>query len=108
MLNKLLQSVGIGSAQYRHAGNGLPFYQEFEFKPFNGEFRGRLDELEAAFSLTETGAVVTLQVDRAVRGLGSLLSESMGMDESYTSFAYTQADMPMLDQLLAKAIRPYC
>lgn len=103
-----LHQVDSEKAGYRNAGTGLPFVQEFEFKPVSGEFRGRLDELEAVFSVSEAGVNVMLQVDRRVRGLASFLSESMGMDESYTGFFYAQADLPRLDALLADAVRRYC
>lgn len=87
---------------------GAQFVQEFEFKALGGEFRGRLDELEAVFQLTETQVNVTLQIDRRVRDLGSFLAESMGMDESYVRFTFTQADLPNLPQIIANTIRPYC
>lgn len=103
-----LHQVDSEKAGYRNAGTGLPFVQEFEFKPVSGEFRGRLDELEAVFSVSEAGVNVMLQVDRRVRGLASFLSESMGMDESYTGFFYAQADLPRLDALLADAVKRYC
>ena len=103
-----LYKVDSEKATYRHAGNGMPFVQEFEFRPFGGEFRGRLDEIEAVFQLTEAGANVTLQVDRRARDLGSFFAEAAGLDESYTGFSYTQADLANLDNILANAIRRYC
>lgn len=103
-----LYKVDVEKTGHHHYGNGLPFVQEFEFKTFGGEFHGRLDELEAVFSLSEAGVKVTLQVDRRARDLMSALSESLGMDESYTGFSYTQADLPNLDAMLANAIRSYC
>lgn len=103
-----LYQVDVEKAGYRHIGNGLPFVQEFEFKTYGGEFHGRLDELEAVFNLTEAGVDVKLQVDRRARDLMSSLSESLGLDESYTGFSYTQADLVNLDAMLANAIRSYC
>lgn len=103
-----LYKVDVEKKTYHHAHHELPFVQEFEFKASGGEFRGRLDEVEAVFYLSEAGVTVTLQVDRRARDLMSALSESMGLDESYTSFNFTQADLPNLDQILAAAIRRYC
>lgn len=37
-----------------------------------------------------------------------MLSESMGMDESYTTISYGQGDVARLDILLADTIRRYC
>ena len=103
-----LYKVDSEKATYRHAGHPLPFVQEFEFRPYGGEFRGKLDEVEAVFQLTEAGAKVTLQIDRRARDLGSFFAEAAGLDESYTSFSYTQADLGNLDAMLANAIRRYC
>lgn len=103
-----LYQVDSEKAGYRNAGSGLPFVQEFEFKPVCGEFCGRLDELEAVFELNGSSARVMLQVDRRVRGLASFLSESMGLDESYTGFAYGASDLPHLDDMVAQAVRRYC
>ncbi|MDO4443267.1 MAG: sporulation protein [Slackia sp.] len=102
-----LVEVDSEKAAYRGA-NSLPFVQEFEFKPYGGEFRGRLDELEAVFQIGETSANVMLQVDRRARGLGGYLAESMGMDESYVGLSYTQADLPRLDAMLADTVRRFC
>lgn len=103
-----LYQVDCEKTDFRNAGNGLPFVQEFEFKTFGGEFHGRLDEVEAVFLLSDAGARVTLQIDRRARGLAGMFSESMGMDESYTTFSYGQGDVARLEVLLADAIRRYC
>lgn len=102
-----LYKVDTEAARLRHSGT-LPFVQEFEFKPAGGEFRGKLDELEAIFQLSETGVLVTLQIDRRARDLGSFFAEAAGLDESYASFSYGPADLDNLDNLLASVIRKYC
>ena len=102
-----LAEVDSEKTPYRMPGS-LPFVQEFEFKPYGGEFRGRLDELEAVFQVGEAGAHVMLQVNRRARGLGGHFAESMGMDETYVGFSYTQADLPRLDAMIADTVRRYC
>lgn len=62
--------------------NGFNFVQEFEFVPIRGSFRNRLDELELVFIPTNTHVDILLEADRKARGLMSLISESMGLDES--------------------------
>lgn len=62
--------------------NGFNFIQEFEFVPTRGEFRGRLDELELVFIPKNTHVDILLEVDRKVRGIGSFINESMGLDET--------------------------
>jgi sporulation-control protein len=88
--------------------NGLPFVQEFEFKPITGEFARKLDELEAVFQLTENEARVLLQVDRRARGFSSFLAESLNMDESFVKFSFKQSDLSTLDRTLGDMIRKYC
>lgn len=84
------------------------FVQEFEFRAIGGEFAGKLDELEAIFTLTEEWVRVDLEVDRRARNLGGLLAESLGMDESKVRVNYTPADLANLPQIIADAIRPCC
>ncbi|HYE01095.1 MAG TPA: sporulation protein [Alphaproteobacteria bacterium] len=62
-------------------GGGLPFVQEWEFRP-NRRGTG-LDEVELVFHPTETGYDLMIQIDRAARGLGGLLREASGFDESW-------------------------
>ncbi|WP_317391520.1 sporulation protein [Slackia piriformis] len=103
-----LYEVDVEKASPRFAQGTLPFVQEFEFKPASGEFRGRLDELEAIFSLSDQSATVTLQIDRRARGIGGMIFESMGLDESYSQFSYGHSDLANLDTYLADAIRRFC
>jgi len=89
--------------------SGLPFGQELEFVARSGEFRGRLDELEIVMFAYEGGVDVMLQVDRRARGLGSLLSEAAGMDESRASVTVTESDAAggtrHVSEMLAATIR---
>lgn len=68
-------------------GGQYPFVQEFEFKP-SGEFRGRLDELEAYLRPHHHGIDVTFQIDK--RGGWA---ELFGTDESYAKLQLTQNDL---------------
>lgn len=103
-----LYQVDTEKAAVRFTQSALPFVQEFEFKPISGEFRGKLDELEAVFSLTDERATVALQIDRRARGLGGMIFESMGLDESYSRLSYGYSDLAILDKYLAEAIRRFC
>lgn len=61
---------------------GRRFVQEFEFRPAG--WGHKLDELELVFEGLSPGrAEVLIQIDRAARGLGGLLREATGMDESW-------------------------
>lgn len=84
----------------------FPFAQEFEFKPSSGEFRSKLDELEAIFYVEEDRIEVLLQIDRKARGLGVM--EALGLDESFVRFSYTAMDVPSLSSQLGSLIRKYC
>lgn len=87
--------------------NRVPFVQEFEFKPYSGEFARKLDELEAVFTVSENQVDVLLQVDRRARGLGGFLAEALEMDESYVRFSYSRADVPSLPETIANTIRKF-
>ncbi|EZP76724.1 SpoOM family protein [Parageobacillus genomosp. 1] len=92
----------------RYLRRRLPFVQEFEFKPTSGAFKGRLDELEAIFFVSEHQAEVILEIDRKARGLSGLLAESLNMDETLIRFTYDANDLPSLPQLLMNTISRYC
>lgn len=100
-----LREVDLERSSYR---NGQAFKQEFEFKPVGGEFAGKLDEIEAEFTLSENQVSVRLQIDRRARGLMGVIAEGLDMDESYAGFTYGPQDIPQLDRMLADTIRRYC
>ncbi|MDQ4121780.1 MAG: sporulation protein [Acidobacteriota bacterium] len=70
----------------RRFGGQYPFVQEFEFKP-HGEFRGRMNELEAYLKPHPHGVNVTFQLDK--RGW----SEFFGMNESYAQLQLSVQDL---------------
>ncbi|WP_027409205.1 sporulation protein [Anoxybacteroides tepidamans] len=87
----------------------LPFVQEFEYVPKSGTFRGKLDEVEIVFvSTSKEETEVRMQIDRRVRGLGSLLAEALDLDESYIRFRATKADIPQLPEKLSRVIATHC
>lgn len=93
----------------RHLRRELPFIQEFEYVPVSGPFRGRLDELELVFyPRSEKEIEVMIQVDRRAKGLGGLLSEAMGMDETYIRMNVRESDLPGLKNMMEHAIERYC
>lgn len=68
----------------KHRLSPFNFVQEFEYSP-SPEFRGRLDEIEVVIVYNNSGAKLVIEVDRRVRGLGSLISENLGLDETLVS-----------------------
>lgn len=70
-------------------GGRFPFVQEFEFKAYNTEFRGRLDELEAYLRPNPQGIDVVFQIDRR----GGFFNEMFGLDESYAMTQLSAADL---------------
>lgn len=87
----------------------LPFVQEFEFVPVRGAFRGRLDEIELIFvSQSYDSVEVLMQIDRRVRGLGSLFAEALEMDESFVRFSVSKQDLPSLSNKLQSLLNQYC
>jgi sporulation-control protein len=69
-------------------GGRFPFVQEFEFQA-TGEFRGRLDELEAYLRPHQNGIEVVFQVDKR----GGIFSEYFGTDESHASINLSAAEL---------------
>ncbi|WP_025949031.1 sporulation protein [Geobacillus thermocatenulatus] len=89
----------------RHWQRRLPFVQEFEFRPRSGAFRGRLDELEAIFFVSEHEVETILEIDRKARGLSGLFAEALDMDETFVRFTYGPNDIASLPQRLANLIQ---
>lgn len=101
-----IQSLGFSlfkvDCEYTHKfGGRFPFVQEFEFQP-TGEFRGRLDELEAYLRPNQSGIEVIFQIDKR----GGMFSEFFGTDESYATTNLSAADLqnPNLAQILRNLI----
>ncbi|MBM7606990.1 sporulation-control protein [Lysinibacillus composti] len=102
-----LSKADCEQASRRFRGH-YPFVQEFEFVPYSGLFRGRLDELEVVFlSQTEQSAELLLQVDRKARGLGGFLAEALDADESFVRVSITQQDLHNLSDKLKQVISRY-
>lgn len=90
--------------EYSHRGN-LSFIQEFEFYPVSGRFRGKLDELELVFSNVTDGSLdIHMQVDRKVRGISSLISEKLGLDETLVRLTITSSDYGLIRSKLENLI----
>lgn len=77
----------------RYLQGRLPFAQELEFVPECGEFRDSLDGLEMIVLPSESAVDLILQVDHRGRGLGGLLNETMGTDESHTRLTIQEDDI---------------
>ncbi|WP_075617773.1 sporulation protein [Paenisporosarcina indica] len=84
------------------------FVQEFEFVPASGPFRGKFDEVELTFIPKGLDQVeLLIQVDRKVRGLSSLFSEALNMDESFIRLILTKADLATLESRLHQEFTRY-
>ncbi|SER34528.1 sporulation-control protein [Gracilibacillus ureilyticus] len=80
------------------------YIQEFEFRP-SPEFRSDLDELEAVFFVKEDRIELVLQVDRRVKGLGSLFAEALDMDESNVRLSFTKSEIEQGALFVADKLR---
>jgi sporulation-control protein len=84
---------------------GRKWVQEFEFKPA-GYGRARYDEVEVVFEGQRGDQLdLMLQLDRSARGLGGLLMEMSGADESWQRLTLDagspQAAAAMLSRVIA-------
>ncbi|WP_318567627.1 sporulation protein [Salinigranum marinum] len=77
-----------------------PFVQEFEFRPSDGPFAGRVDEVELVCRPSADELTVFVEIDRR----GGLLSELADTDERKTSVTITDADDAALRDRLEDAI----
>lgn len=84
-------------------GEIFPFIQDFEFRPM-GKYLERLDELEVIFYLQPNQLEVFLQIDKRVRGFGSLMEEAFNLDERYTRFYVRPEDLEYPTNNLADKI----
>ena len=82
----------------------LTFVQEFEYVPTSGAFAGRLDEVELVPLVRDDGLEVLMQVDRKARGLGGLLAEVMGRDESNLRFTVSSDSLGNLESMIGELI----
>ncbi|MET3196283.1 sporulation protein [Gottfriedia sp. OAE603] len=85
--------------------------QEFEFYPMNGEFRGKLDELEVNYLSFDKTVDIVLQVDRKAKGLTGLFSDSLGTDEINVRISFSKeqiTDKQFVRNSLMNAIKRYC
>lgn len=103
---RAIESIGFSlfkvDCEYTHKfGGRYPFVQEFEFKA-GGEFRGRLDELEAYLRPNQNGIEVIFQIDKR----GGAFSEYFGTDEKHASIKLSAADLqnPNLPGILRDVI----
>jgi len=79
---------------------GRSYFQEFEFRPADGRYSDRLDEIELIFDPGPDGLTVYLEVDER----GGLLSELNDTDERTTRFTLTDADRETARRKLEDAI----
>lgn len=95
-------------ASYKY-GSSLPFLQEFELKPYQGAFRGKLDEVEITLlRQDENETEIYLQLDRKAQGLGGFLSEILETDETNLKLALTADDISNMKCKMQKLLSHYC
>jgi sporulation-control protein len=85
-----------------------PFVQEFEFVPYSGAYRGKLDELEVFFIMKNNEeAEVFFEVDRKGAGLAGLFAEAMEMDETRVRGFISSNDISGMKEKLNGIISRY-
>lgn len=100
-----LREVETEKGSRRH-GNTLPYIQEFEFIPRNGEFRNKFDEIELTPVKHDANSLTLhIQLDRKARGFKSMFDESLGLDETNRRLTIHHNDLATVEQTLATLIR---
>jgi sporulation-control protein len=85
----------------------LPFVQEFEFYPVQGQFSGKLDELEVIFLSTEEKCELLMEIDRKAKGLGGFLAEVLDADESLVRLTFTNEDIDSVKHIIEDVIQKH-
>lgn len=89
-------------------GSSLPFLQEFEFKPYRGSFRGKLDEVEVTLLHQDANETeIYLQIDRKARGIGGFLSEILETDETNLKLSFTPDDISNMKHKMHQLFHRY-
>ncbi|MDM8552679.1 sporulation protein [Desulfobacterales bacterium HSG2] len=81
-----------------------PLIQEFEFMPFSGPFRSKLDELEVICFPKEDCVEVLMETDRKARGFIGFIMEALDRDETRVKFTFCSDDIPGLTDRLYEII----
>ena len=77
-----------------------PFIQEFEFKPQNGEFVGKLDEVEVIFKNYADHVDLLLEIDRKTRGFSGLFAQMLGRDETLLQMRIDESNVGEAAELI--------
>ncbi|PLT34978.1 sporulation protein [Bacillus sp. V5-8f] len=102
-----LRNADCEEAPYRFR-NRMQFIQEFEFVPYSGDYRGKLDELEAViFMKNKDEAEVYFEIDRKGKGLAGLFAETLEMDETKVRGIISFSDIPVMAKKLNGIIERY-
>jgi sporulation-control protein len=90
-----IESMGFNLVEVECEKKHGSIVQEFEYRAHGGAYRGKLDELECVFRISENGDHVDmyLQIDTKARNLSSLFSEALGTDEKFVTISYTKHEM---------------
>ncbi|MGL5346982.1 MAG: sporulation protein [Peptostreptococcaceae bacterium] len=86
----------------KHSLSKYKYVQEFEYTPISLPFRGKLDELEVVIVANNNGLSVLLEVDRKVRGLGSLIAEKLSLDESLIKVEFSYDELQNSQLVVSK------
>ena len=101
-----IRQVEVEAAPY-HMSGVSPIVQQFEYVPYSGEFRGKLDEFEIVPIVEEHQVTVFMEIDRRARDLGGLFAEMLDVDETRVRLTYTEQDLPNLSHMLYQQLSQY-
>lgn len=86
----------------------ISFIQEFEFKAREGDFRGRLDELEIVFMNTPEELKVFMEIDRKGRGISGFFAELLDTDEANVRITINDENAESTTEMLYDIIDSHC
>ncbi|WP_157722063.1 sporulation protein [Tumebacillus avium] len=66
------------------------YYQEFEYRPMEGPFAGRISELEVVYITEANGVRMHVEIDKKGKGLLGALADSLDLDEIHFNMLLTK------------------
>ena len=87
---------------------GTNFVQEFEFKAYSGDFKGRVDEVEMLMVNHDESLELMVEVDRKAKGLEGFFASLVGRDETKLWVEIQDYDADSVINILHQAIDEHC
>ena len=88
-----------------HLSDKLPFIQEFQFVPSDGEFKKKVEKIECVFVPESSSQIdVIMGIERKTKGIGELMSKSLDTEENRTKLSVHHEQLENLEGIVRETI----